>query len=240
MDPMLCESGFSPPKVELTRVNSLGTYYGFIYMGDEPLGPMIKWTLNRGGGENSIVASGTHYLAGFHKTYTLTGTTGTLESGKMRVDLKISYAAIWMGINMTGYFDPEGNSITGTMTMSDGTSGEFVFKRDPDLVRLHPPPSTMDAHARWKFATTVVSNRIRRRSWPLSYVLKRIKDGKRYMELALREDYYGKELDDEETEEYNDLLSSLYEADARFYASLINIKLSKVPIQYVDDHSYGF
>ena len=158
----------------------------------------------------------------------------------MRVDMMVGYAAIWPDVTMKGHFDPEENSIKGTMTMSDGTEGEFLFKRDPDFVRLYPAPSTVDARERWKFATTVVLDRIRRQLWSPTYILKRIKDGKRYMELALRYEYYGKELDDDEEDEYHSLLSSLYEADARFYSSLINIKLSKIPIQYVNRRSWDF
>ena len=216
-------------------MDRLGTYYGFIYEDEEPSGPMIMWTLNRGDEENSIVASGTKYRWGYHKTYTLTGTTGPAEGGKIRVDLKINYASMWLSISMTGYFDLAENSLKGTMTKSDGTPGEFVFKRDPDFVRLYPAPSTINAKARWKFATTVILDRIRQQSWSPSYILKRIKDGKRYMTLAIRDQYYGKKLNDDETDEYTGLLSSLYESDARFYASLINIELSKVPIQYVVD-----
>ena len=224
-------------------INRLGTYYGFIYMDNddsEPNDPMIKWTLNRGGEENSIVASGTHYRSGSYKTYTLTGTTGALEGGKMRVDLKIDYASTWYSVNLTGYFYPEEESLKGTMSMPEEISGEFVFKRDPDLVRFYPAPSTIDANARWKFATTVILDRIRRQSWSPSYILKRIKDGKRYMQLAVRYDYYGRDLDGDELNEFNDILSSLYEADARFYASVIKIKLSQIPIQYVGGHLYGF
>ena len=217
-------------------MNRLGTYYGFIYDDQVPFGPMKKWTLNRGNEENSIIASGTHYDWGHYKTYTIAGTSGPLEGGKMPVNLKINYASMWFDITLAGYFDPEENSLRGTMTMSDGSSGEFVFKRDPDFVRLYPAPSTIDAGERWKFATTVVLDRIRRESWSPSYILKRIKDGKRYMELTIRDEYYGKELNDDEYDEYCDLLSSLYESDARFYASLINIKLSKIPIQYVDNY----
>lgn len=214
----------------------LGTYYGFIYEDeyDAPLAPMIKWTLERGTEENSIVASGTSYEWGYRKDYTITGTTGPLEDGKMQIDLEIDYSSGWSSISMTGHFDVGENSLRGTMTMSDGTSGEFVFKRDPDLIRFYPAPSSIDAEERWKFATSVILDRIRRQSWSSSYVRKRIQDGKRYMELAIRDSYYGRDLDDDETEEYGDLLSSLYESDARFYASLINIKLSEVPIQCVD------
>jgi hypothetical protein len=212
-------------------MDRLGVYYGFIYEDGKPLWPMIKWTLNRGSEGNSIVASGTHYHSGHHKTYTLTGTTGALEGGKMRVDLKIDYESAWMDISTTGFFDLEENSLRGTTTMLYDNPGEFVFKRDPDFVRLYPAPSTIDARARWKFATTVVLDRIRRQSWACSYILKRIKDGKRYMQLATRSDYYGKRLNDDELDEYNRLVSLLYETDSRLYASLINTKLSKVTIQ---------
>ena len=201
---------------------------------------MIKWTLDRGSEENSIVASGTHYYSGFHKTYILTGINGPFEDGKMPVDLKIKYESMWYDITLTGHFYLEENSLRGTTKMSDGTPGEFVFKRDPDFVRFYPAPSTINAGERWKFATRAVLDHIRRKSWSPSYVLKRIKGGKRYMELAIRDEYYGRELNDDEADEYYGLMSSLYESDARFYASLINIKLSNVPIQYVDNHCRAF
>jgi len=220
-------------------MNRLGTYYGFVYEDQVPFGPMKMWTLNRGNEENSIVASGTHYDWGRYKTYTIAGTTGPLEGGKMPVDLKTKFASMWVDIRLTGYFDPEENSIKGTVTMSDGGLGEFVLKRHPDLVRFYPAPSTISARVRWKFAKTVILDRIRRESWSPSHILKRIRDGKRYMELAIREEYYGKKLDDDEYDEYCGLFPSLYESDARFYASLIKIKLSKTPIQYVDNYLYG-
>ena len=229
-DLTLCEFGFLRPWAKLTEINRLGTYHGFIYEGGKPLGPMRDWMLNRGSEENSVVASGTHYQSGFRKDYTLTGTTGPPEGGKMPVDLKVSYSAGWQEITMVGLFDPEEGSLRGVVNWEDGSPGEFVFKRDPDSVRLYPAPSTIDARARWKFATTVTLDRIRRQSWSLSHILKRIKDGKRYMKLALRDEYHGKKLDDGERDEYNGLLASLYGADARFYASRINVKLSEVTI----------
>jgi hypothetical protein len=194
---------------------------------------MVKWTLHRGIEENSILATGAKYFAGYCKAFEIAGTVKPFEGGKMRVDLKINYAAMWLGINMTGCFDQDENSLRGTISMSDGTRGEFVFKRDPDFVRLYPAPSTVDARARWKFATAAVLDRIRRQSWSPSYILGRIKNRKRYMRLAIRDEYYRRPLDDNETDEYDDLLSSLDENNAWFYASLINIKLSEVPIQYV-------
>ena len=195
----------------------------------------MKWTLDRGNHGNSVTASGTDYRAGFCEAFTLSGTVGIPEGGKIQAELAIWYSATWFNINMTGYFDPEENSLRGTTVMADDTPGEFVFKRDPDFVRFYPAPSTINASVRWKFARSVILDRIRRRSWSPSYILQRVKDGKRYMELAIRHgEHYGRDLDDDEWDEYNDLQSSLYETDARFYASLITIKLGKVPIQYVN------
>ena len=218
----------------------LGTYHGFIYHSGQYVGPMMDWTLNHGSEENSVVASGTHYQSGKHMVYTLTGTTGPLEGGRVPVDLKIGYSTGWQEITLTGHFDPEENSLRGKVTWEDGCQGEFVFKRDPDFVRFYPAPSTTDARARWKYVTKVILDRIQRQSWSTSYITKRIKDGKRYMELALRDDYYGKDLDDDESDEYHDLLSSLHEADARFYASRIKIKLSETTFQYVNGALWGF
>jgi hypothetical protein len=130
--------------------------------------------------------------------YTITGTNGPFEGGKMPVDLTIKLCVLWLDIRLTGYFDPEENSIRGDHVDARRYSGEFVFKRDPEFIRLYPAPSIIDARARWKFATTVILDRIRRKSWSPSYILKRIKDGKRYMELGIRDRYYGQPLDGDE------------------------------------------
>ena len=241
-DLMLCEFGFPPPLAKLTEMNRLGTYHGFVYFGGKPLGPMRSWTLNRGSEENSIVASGTYHQSGYYKLYTLTGTTGPLEGGKTPVDLKITYIGRYQYATMAGHFDPEENSLRGTVTWQGGSVGEFVFKRDPDFVRFYPAPSAIDARARWKFATGVILDRIRRESWSTSHILKRIKDGKRYAELAAKDKHLKKTFDGGELEEYHNLLSSIDEADARFYAPRINfnIKQSEVLIQYVNGGSQDF
>jgi len=186
----------------------------------------------RDGGENSVVASGTPYDSRDHGAYTLTGTTRPVEGGKIPVNLRMEYSKGWRYITMTGHFDIAENSLKGTFTWRDGWSGEFVFKRDPDLVRFYPAPCTIDARARWKFATGAVLDRIRQESWSTSYILKRIKDWKCYVELGLKDQRM--DLEDDERGEYRSLLSSLREADVQFYASRINAKLGEVIIQYVD------
>jgi hypothetical protein len=194
--------------------------------------PMIKFTFSKGEDENSFVADGTHYRSGHRKNYKIAGKwSSPSEDGKIPVGLKISYITTWAAIELTGVFDPEENSLRGTMLIpNDGATGEFVFKRDPELVKFYPAPSIIDARKRWEFATTSVLDRIRREAWSPTYILKRIKDGKRYMKLALGLNYYGRDLTEDESAEFLALFPVLYEADTRFYASLISIDLSKTPI----------
>ena len=196
---------------------------------------MITLTLARGEDENSLAASGTHYRAGFHKTFTLTGKFGIAEEdGKIPVELKFVYIAIWLDTELTGKFDPEEESLRGTLrSRFDVITGDFVFKRNPDFVRFYPSPSTITARKRWEFAITAVLDRIRRDSWSPMCILQRIRDGKRYMEFSIRDGHYGRRLNTDEEKEYYALFSTLFAEDARFYASLIMIKLADVPIQYV-------
>ena len=220
----------------LTVNRRLGTWYGFMYQDGKPADPIITLVLTRGTGENSLAASGTHYRAGYHKTFTITGKSGTpQEDGKTPVELKFVYVAIWIDAELTGKFDPEDKSLRGTIKYGSGTiTGDFVFKRNPDFVRFYPSPSTITARKRWEFATAAVLDKTRRDSWSPRYLLQRIKDGKRYMEFSMRSDYHGRKLDANEEKEYHGLYSSLRAGDARFYASLMKIKLASVPIQCVN------
>lgn len=207
-------------------------YYGFIYEDGKPMDPMIKFTFDKGEGENTFIAAGVHYRSGTHKNYKITGKwSPPSEDGKIPVELKIVYATTYFDVELTGVFDPEENSLRGTMLIpTDGATGEFVFKRDPDFVRFYPAPSITNASKRWEFATTSVLDRIRRKAWSPMYILNRIKGGKRYMELSLRLKDYGRDLSTDEVAEFLALFPVLYEADTRFYASLINIDLSRIPI----------
>lgn len=203
-----------------------------MYIDGSPTDPMIKYTLSKGEEDNAFVAAGTHYRCGILKNYKITGKwSPASEDGKIPIEMKIVYPTKWADIELTGVFDPEENSLRGTLAVfsPDRPKGEFVFKRDPNLVRFYPAPSVINARKRWEFATTSVLDRIRREAWSLAYVLKRIRDGKRYKELSLRFNY-GRPLTEEESTEFDSFLPVLYEADARFYASLIRINLDNTPI----------
>ena len=232
-DPIPCESPIPPPLRQHQPKVSLDTWYGFMFKEGKPADPMISLTLTRGDGENCLAATGTHYKAGFRKIFTVTGKSGIPEEdGKIPMVLKFVY--IWKNSELTGKFDPEEKSIRGTVTFgTEQDPGEFVFKRNPDFVRFYVSPSSVTARKRWGFATKVVLDKIRRDAWSPSYFVQRIKNGKRYMEMSIREFHYGRALSEDELKEYHELFSTLRVEDARFYASLITIKLADVPIQYV-------
>ena len=208
-------------------------YYGFIYYDGEPADPMFRITFTAGEGECTFVAAGQHYRGPRYTNYKVTGHWDPpSEGGKPSVELKFTYSTKdWANTELKGEFDPEENSLRGTMVISDArpSSGEFVFKRDPDFVRFYPAPSVIDARKRWEFAITSVLDRIRREAWSSRYILKRLKDRKRYMELVIRQ-HHGRDLTWDEEEEFLALFPSLYEADVQFYASLISIHLSKTAI----------
>ncbi|KAF9654056.1 hypothetical protein BDM02DRAFT_1189800 [Thelephora ganbajun] len=213
----------------------LGTWYGFTYENGTLDDSMIILTLNRGDGENSLTASGTQHRASYLKIFTVTGKSGApKEDGKIPVELKFVYTSVWSDVELTGKFDPEERSLRGTVLYDQGVStGDFVFKRNPDFVRFRVSPSITTARERWEFAITVVLDRIRRGSWSSRYILQRIKDGRKYMEMSIRNNYYGRRLDADEENEYYRLCSTLLAGDARFYASLIKIKLVTFPIHSI-------
>lgn len=192
---------------------------------------MIKLSLDKGEKEQTFVASGTHYVGSWEQNYEITGNWGSpLADGRIPVVLKMAYkAARWCDMEMEGVFDPEQNSLRGTSSGKYMSPGDFLFKRDPDFVRFYPAPSFINARRRWEFALTAVLDRVRRQSWSPKRISKQIKDGKRYMELVIRR-RYGRKPTWGEVSELLDLLPGLYEADARFYASLINIHLSNTYI----------
>ena len=192
---------------------------------------MIKLILNEGEEENTFVATGTHYRWGEHKNYEISGKRDPpLEDGKIRVELMLAYTTTWANVKLTGVFDPEENSLRGTTFVPiDGSKGEFVFKRNPDLARFYPAPLVINGHTRWEFTRASFLDLTRRDAWSRTRILKKIRDKKRYVELSLRF-YYGRDLNEEELAEFYALLLVLDEADARFCASLIRIKLSETPI----------
>ena len=193
---------------------------------------MMKFTFTKGEGECAFVAVGAHYRERRYDSCEITGRWGPpSEDGTIPVELEISYNEIvWRNTAMKGTYDPEEDSLRGTVAMSFiEETGEFVFKRDPDFVRFYPAPSVINARKRWEFATTSILDRTRREAWSLKRISKQMKDKKRFMDLICA-GYYRRRVFEGEVEESHLLLSGLYETDVQFYASLIKIYLSETPV----------
>ena len=175
---------------------------------------MTKYTLIKGEDKGTFVAVWEDYQTSRQGERRIPGSwSPPTEDGKILVEMKVDNEVL-----VKGTFDPEENSIRGTTEHM----GEFVFKRDQDFVRFYPAPCTLNAQTRWKFAMTSVLDRIRQEAWSSKRILKKIKDGKRFMELTLK-----KESGIFEPDEHKELLSlfpCLYEADTRFYRSLIILR----------------
>ena len=218
-----------PSFIVLTR-NSLGVYYGFIYSNGEPEEPMFKLTFSKGEGGQTFVAAGSHYRNGLHRNYELTGNwSPPLEDGKIPVELEITYATTDTNIELSGVFDPEENSLRGTVGSAWHLAREFVFKRDPEFVRFYPAPFITDAGERWKFAITSVLDRVRRQAWSSERIFKWIKDLKRFMEITVMRSR-GKNMSMLVESGYRAILPGLYEAEAELCASLINTNMSKTTL----------
>ena len=215
----------------LTR-NRLGVYYGFIYCDGRPDNPMFKLILRKGEDGHTLVGAGSRYRRGSYEDYEITGKWGPLrEGGRIPVELEITHATIMgePGDQLSGVFDPEENSLRGTLVDLglSCTPEEFVFKRDPDFVRFYPAPSITNASERWKFATKSVLDRIQRQAWSSKRISKRIKDSKRFIENAVGQHRESDRLSPEEESEYLAALPGLYEADVELYASLIKVNVKK-------------
>ena len=190
---------------------------------------MMRFSLSKGEGERAFLATGAHYRTDDldSQDYQITGTWGPLsEDGKIPVELKITYSPrVWFDIDLKGTFDPEDNSLRG-IAASEEFPEEFVFKQDPDLVRFHPAPSGVNARKRWEFVKTLILDRVRRQAWSSKQILKKLKDRKRFIELALMRHNWTPMTRDEK-QEHGALTFGLREEDVRFYVSIINVRLSK-------------
>ena len=215
--------------VALTR-NRLGVYYGFMYYNGRLEDPMSKFTFREGEDGHTFVATGSHYRGGLCGDYEITGKWDPpLENGRIPVELEINYATTigQLGIQLSGVFDPEENSLRGTVAHPSCVLEEFVFKRDPEFIRFYPTPSITNAGERWKFATKSVLDRIQRQAWSSKRISKRIKDSKRFMEAVVGRYRGGSLVDPEEEPEYLAVLPGLYEADTELYTSLIKVDMNK-------------
>lgn len=185
---------------------------------------MVGFTLTKGEGERTCVATGVHHREAYYSEYEITGNwSPPSEDTKTPIELKITYkTAPWSDVELKGVFDPEENSLRGSAVMMWHGTLEFVFKRDQDLIRFYPAPSATNARARWGFATTLVLDRVRREAWSSQRIFQRIRDRKLFTKIARRP--HGRPWANDEWKEAADLKRRLYEADVQFSNSVMKVE----------------
>ena len=148
----------------------------------------------------------------------------------LQIKLKMTFTStLWSPEFFVGHFDPKRDALTGVRATSadpDSPSGKMEFRRIPPCY-LTVYPSIKDLfhnmpRALWRFAIAAVQNDVRRDSWSWSFFSQRRDDRETVISLTIRSVYFGKSLDDNESEELCETVQRLTPANACFYSSKIN------------------
>jgi Vacuolar sorting-associated protein 13, N-terminal len=149
----------------------------------------------------------------------------------LQIKLKMTFAStLWSPVFFEGHFDPKRDALTGSVRGAsanpDSPSGRMEFRRIPPCYLTVYPSIKELSHNRprasWRFAIAAVRNDVRRDSWSWSFFSQRRDDRETVISLTTRSLYFGKRLDDNESEELCEAVQRLTPADACFYSSKIN------------------
>jgi hypothetical protein len=127
-----------------------------------------------------------------------------------------------------GVFDTASKSIVGSCSPEEHattfSNGAYLSQQPPEVLVCRPHPGlladdpelgTNRYRSLWRFALDAVLLQVRRKMWSWSYFRYRRNNRKRYLELKIRSDCYGKPLADEEIMELFAVQKTLLPADAR-------------------------
>jgi hypothetical protein len=188
----------------------------------------------------NLLTGGMEYLSG------LVNVMGTLEGENVVLSQ-------WMSsktrLVCTGQYDPDTLTIKGTYQKKINdkpASGvyAFVYYRTPAYAwRFRYNDSELaenPARARWRFAINATLDEVQRAGKSRSYVIKCLREGKRWVELLKRGRTFYRNLSpatrltSEESKEAQHLSHNVLRAcDARFYSLVADFELQKIVIQCV-------
>jgi Vacuolar sorting-associated protein 13, extended-chorein len=133
-----------------------------------------------------------------------------------------------------GKWDESTDTITGTSGSeadADEHSLIFILKRTaPEYLRFRPSPEDFQedkVDALWTYACSAIRDQVRRKFMSWEYLEARRDNRKRFIELYIRDNAFGRDLDEEEDEELDELRASFTTADSRFYHSLAEYQIRK-------------
>jgi hypothetical protein len=219
----------------------LGPWNGFMYRKIVPTFPsrgMISVTLRPSSSEDQRFEGSSRSNLG---DFTVSGkcslgeTEGTIDISMKREFVEHHPTQYW-----EGQMDMDTETIMGTWGFDpDSTThhGTFILKRTaPEDLRFRPAPVTFDTdkvHSLWKFALTAIEARVRCLTWSWSYFKERRDNRKRFIELYIRNGYFGCPLSPDELWEFRRVRQTLTSADSRYYHSLANYQVRRTI-----DHGY--
>jgi len=161
-------------------------------------------------------------------SFTLTGQYNATQEEANPISFIVECPAPYEYRKFEGHLSDDLSMLSGTWDISGGISGCFVLSRhSPELLLRRPSPLVAPPEkirALWKFALSVIEDRVNKQTWSWTYFSKRRNMRKRYLDLQFRT-YYGRPLDAEEELELKQRRQSLLPADARFYNSICEQRL---------------
>lgn len=169
---------------------------------------------------------------------TLMATHPPEVNGIVTMKFRLKFSSLLPEMNFDGKLDVEEGTIRGTWTSFD-LNGDFIFKREVDLIRYCRPPvlfrgdpaGSCPGRIRWEYAKTLVLYTVRRKLWSKQFILDRLRAKNRYIDLSIRLCHFGKTLTLPERSEIQNLFESLDPADVRLYTSLIKLRILRASTQ---------
>ena len=145
----------------------------------------------------------------------------------INVTLKRTFPVHYYPSTWQGQLDKSTDTITGT-SRSEGDYDDqvdiFILKRTaPEYLRFRPSPEVLQRDkigSLWTYACTAIRDQVRRKSMSWIYLKGRRDNRNRFAELYIRDSSYGRELDEDEETELDELRASFTAVDCRFYHSL--------------------
>lgn len=155
--------------------------------------------------------------------------------GCVDVEFKMSFPARLRPKYFSGRYDPESGELSGAWGYDENpTSHEcmFVFKRIPEiLLCFRPAPEAFHLNrprALWSYALSAILYHVGRRAWTSTFFSQRADIRRRLIELLIRNDHYGRPLDEDEQWELCELRNKLTSTDSRFYHSLVAFNARRI------------
>ncbi|KAJ7220350.1 hypothetical protein GGX14DRAFT_389714 [Mycena pura] len=161
-------------------------------------------------------------------------------TGTVKDERQVDFTIAWFGgMQCSGVYDPETLTIKGSYFYKEdaSTSWPFTFRRTPAAAfRFRHENLELTDRQRWVFAIEATKADIRRAKFPWKHLKEHSAERRRYIELYMRHEMRARDLTpvtpltNAEGQELRKLSEVLRPCDARFYTSVVNFEMQKLPL----------